>query len=138
LESDRIWPPIGYDRDHPFVKALVEVLTRLSDDAYYAVEDFVCFVVEDDKLAAINVPFKRHYPATQSDLIVRVDTIVIFHPALKYSNKALVGLIAHELAHSIIDYPDYQSDEQGADSLARRWGFDEELDILKMEQQHFD
>ena len=136
LESDRIWPPlIGPDRSHPFVKALVDVLTRLPDDAYEAVEEFVYFVVEHPGFTAVNVPFKRSYPSLKGGVTIRFDTIVIFHTALKYSLKALVGLIVHELAHSFVDNPDYQSDEQGADSQAMRWGFDKELDMLKMEQQ---
>ena len=49
-----------------------------------------------------------------------------------------MGLIAHELAHSIAELPDYQSDEQEADSQAGCWGFDEELAMLKVEQQNSD
>ena len=100
----------------------MDVLTRLPDDAYEVVSDYVYFVVEDPRIEAINVPFKQIYPSLEGDLTVRIDTIVFFHPTLQYSNKALVGLIAHELAHSIVNHSDYQSDEKGADSQARHWG----------------
>lgn len=114
------------------------MLTRLPDDAYEVVSDYVCFVVEDSRITATNVPFKQIYPPLGGDLTVRVDTIVFFHPALQYSTKALVGLIAHELVHSIAELPVYQSDEQEADSQAGCWGFDEELAMLKVEQQNSD
>ncbi len=42
-----------------------------------------------------------------------------------------MGLIAHELAHSFVSNPEYQSDEQEADLQAQRWGFEEELDIME-------
>jgi hypothetical protein len=136
LEADRIWPPgiIASKRSQPFVRALVEVLTRLPDDAYYAVEEFVSFVVEDPRIAAVNVPFTRSC-SLESSLTIRFDTIVIFHRALDLSHKALVGLVAHELAHSFVSHPDYKSDEQGADSQALYWGFDEELEALRVEMQ---
>lgn len=116
LTGDRIWPPfVGYDHNHPFVKALVEVLTRLPDEDYDAVEEFVYFVVETREILAINVPLKMGYPSVESNSTIRFETIVIFHSALKFPHKALIGLIAHEVAHSFVDIPDHKRNEQETD-----------------------
>ena len=136
LENDRIWPPfLGANRGHPFVKALVEVLRRLPDEAYDTVSDIACFVVEDPRITACNVPFNRNYPPASNGINVRFDTIVIFHAALVYSHNALIGLLAHELAHSLISGPDFITDEKSADSLAIQWGFSKELEFFKAERQ---
>ena len=123
LANDRIWPP-GIAPNH-FVKALVEVLKRLSDDAYDTVSERVSFVIEDPRILAVNVPFKRIYPACPSEFEIRFDTIVIFHQALEYPRSALVGLLAHELAHSFVSNgQDYEADEAETSSLVIDWGFD--------------
>ena len=135
LEGDKIWPPfIAPNRNHPFVKALVEVLERLPDDAHDKVAHQTSFVVEDHQVLATNVPFDRCYPPIQSELRVRFDIIVIFHAALDNSHKALVGLIAHELAHSFVTQSNYRTDETETDLQAIRWGFAEELEALKVER----
>lgn len=135
LESDRIWPPISTNRGHSFIKALVEVLTRLPDEAYDLVSAKVSFVVEDGQFLAINVPLDRFYPPNPNGLTVSFHTIVVFHQALAYPHAALVGLLVHELAHSFESKEDYKADEEAADALALRWGFGREFEALKAEQQ---
>lgn len=136
LENDRIWPPlIAFKPEHPFVKALLEVLTRLPVEAYYVVSKKVSFVVEDARITALNVPFNRSYPSNPNGLTVSFDTIVVFHQALAFPHAALVGLLAHELAHSFQSEPDYKTDEATTDALVLRWGFDRELEALRVEQQ---
>jgi hypothetical protein len=133
LGSDRIWPPfIASNLNHPFIKALVEVLERLPADAYDEVSGRILFVVEDPQILATNVPFERLYPPFKRVLRVRFDTIVIFHAALDFSHKALVGLIAHELAHSFVTQSDYKADEKETDLQTVRWGFAEELEALQV------
>ena len=135
LENDRIWPPfIASNRNYPFIKAFVEVLERLPEDDYDKVANQTSFVVEDSQVLATNVPFDRCYPQGQIELRVRFDVIVIFHAALDNSHKALVGLIAHELAHSFVSPSDYRTDENEADLQALRWGFAEELKALRVER----
>ncbi|MFC1762228.1 hypothetical protein ACFL6U_09110 [Planctomycetota bacterium] len=103
LENDRIWPLfIVSNHQHPFIQALVEVLMRLPDKVYDVVSRKVSFVVEDDQDLAVNVSFSRSYPPTSKKLTVSFDTIVIFHQPLTWPHTALVGLLAHELAHSIV------------------------------------
>jgi hypothetical protein len=136
IESDRIWPPfIAHDLSHPFMKALLEVLTRLPDDEYYIVESYVSFIVEVKEIMAANAPFVRTYFPGPGKIEVRFDTIVFFHTALGYSHKALVAIIAHELAHSIESHPDYKTDEQMADLMVHSWGFQEELESLRIETE---
>lgn len=79
LKNDRIWPRSCAPTN--FVKALVEVLERLPEDAYDEVENFVSFVVELPPFTAINVPFNRAYPPSPSVREIRFDTIVVFHAA---------------------------------------------------------
>lgn len=51
IGNDRIWPPyIPANPNHPFMKALIEVLKRLPEDDYAQVAAQVTFVVEDLKI----------------------------------------------------------------------------------------
>ena len=136
LESDRIWPPqISSKRGHPFIKALIEVLRRLPNDIYEEVSEVIWFVIEDSQIMAMNVPFRRVYPSSCSALEVRFDTIVIFHQALACPHNALIGLLAHELAHSIVSLREHKENEQAADDLVVQWGFSKELEASEAEQQ---
>jgi hypothetical protein len=136
LENDRIWPPnIASNRGHPFIKALVEVLIRLPNHIYEEVAEMVSFVVEDPQFMATNVPFNRVHPSSSNSLNVRFDTIVIFHQALACPHNALMGLLAHELAHSFSNQSNYKNDEAMADKLVVQWDFGKELEALKIERQ---
>lgn len=135
IENDRIWPPfVASQRGHPFVIALIAVLERLPEDVYDVVDAIVSFVVADPQIAAVNVPFERIYPPAPKGIKVRFDTLIFFESALSFPQKALMGLIAHELAHSLQSMPDYEADERGADALVVRWGFEEELEALRKAQ----
>lgn len=136
LENDRIWPPsIGAQRNHPFITALIEVLKRLPEDVYDVVEGVASFVVADPHIAAVNVPFERVYPPAPKGIKLRFDSIVFFESALSFPRKALLGLIAHELAHSLQSIPDYEADEREADALVVHWGFRDELQALRDAQK---
>jgi hypothetical protein len=138
LESDRIWPPfIAPNHSHPFIKALVEVLMRLPDHIYEVVEERIMFVVEDPRIVATNAPFNRVYLPSPKDIDIHVqfDTIVIFHHALTYPHNALMGLLAHELAHSIVSLPEHKENEAAADDLVVQWGFSKEFEALEAERQ---
>lgn len=72
----------------------------------------------------------------RKELQVRFDTVVVFHLALDYPHKALMGLKARELAHSFVDNKlDYKTNEQKTDLQARRWGFEKELEALQEEKE---
>jgi hypothetical protein len=147
FESDRIWPPtITSNSSHPFNKAFQDVLIRLPEQDYNKIVSHMRFVVEDPRILAINVPFNHRVSlkllessktqlSLPETLDIRVDTIVFFHSAMEFSHKALVGLIAHEIAHSFVNKPDYRSDEQAADAQSRKWGFQEEMEALQVEIQ---
>src|SRR4051812_9436340 len=118
LQTDRIWPAsVASNRDHVFVRALIEVLTRLPNDAYDVVERSVGFCVAEPHIIAFNVPFERRYPSAPNGLTVRFETIVFFERTLSFPFEAFVGLIAHELAHSLQSFRDYETDEGEADCL---------------------
>jgi hypothetical protein len=134
LKSDRIWPPgFGADLGHPYIKALVEVLERLSDDIYDEVDLRLLFVFELPPIVAINCPFARPYPPMKNCFTVRLDTVIIFHSAINLSNKALIGLFAHEIAHTFVEEREHYQNEEATNKLAYSWGFQEELDLLEKE-----
>jgi len=136
LESDRIWPQtVSFNHRHPFMKALINVLECLPGDVYDTVSSILSFVVEDNNFTALNVPFSRFYPSPPKGLKVRIDTIVVFHPALEYPHDALVGLLAHEIAHSFVDLADHVSNEEATDTMVEKWGFGKQLKALRAEQK---
>lgn len=131
LDTDRVYPPGLMPAS--FKEALVEVLQRLPDEAYDEISSRVSLVVETPDITAVNVPFSRVYPLLSGKLEVRFDTIVVFHQAQSLPHNALVGLLAHEFAHSFVSGKDYKSDEEATNALARQWGFNKELDLLEVE-----
>jgi len=60
------------------------------------------------------------------------DTIVFFRKCLDFAQEAMIGLIAHEIAHSFVRGRDNPEDETFADDKARQWGFGEELNCLAL------
>ena len=126
LSVDHIWPPtVQANPSHPIVKAIKEVLLRLPEDEFYEVESYVQVIIEDQESLAFNVSFNRP--------IERLDTIVIYERSFKMSHKALVGLLAHELAHTFVDEKEHFKNEAAVNELARSWGFTEEIKILDRE-----
>ena len=130
VESDRMWPPTAPIKDR-FVPVFCEVLSRLPADVFRRVEDETSIILEmhDLQMLAINVPGPHCAPSGRCP-----NTIVFFHPCWELSSKALVGLVAHEVAHSFVAGEDYQSDETHANQQAMDWGFGEELRLLRKEK----
>jgi len=134
LERDGIWPPtVSPERDR-FCEALREVLSRLPQEAFDKVDDKVRFLLDDPslKMLAVNAP-----PPPSSDLSGRlgIDTIVFFRLCLDLTPKALIGLIAHEIAHSFVCGKDYLEDKILAEKQAPKWGFGPELACLESEKE---
>jgi hypothetical protein len=138
VESDRIWPPVA-DSSIMFLPALCEVLSRLPHEVFYSIEEQLGIALELPKaeMLAVNVPAKDFiHPQTKKKTKVGTDLIVFFHPSWKLSREALVGLIAHEIAHSYVEGKDYTHDEALADATVREWGFSKELQALEIERVH--
>jgi hypothetical protein len=133
LERDGIWPPTVSLERNRFCEALREVLSRLPQEAFDKVDDKVRFLLDDPslKMLAVNAP-----PPPCSDLSGRlgIDTIIFFRICMDLAPKALVGLIAHEIAHSFVCGKDYLEDEVLAKKQAPKWGFGPELACLKSEK----
>ncbi|MFN0017414.1 MAG: hypothetical protein ACKVP0_04085 [Pirellulaceae bacterium] len=135
--SDRFWPPTSGAKD-AFVPALCEVLARLPEKAFEFVESQISFVLEDPTLdaLAVNVPlpevedFGRPGGANETSCL-----IVFYRSAWKLSTNGLIGLIAHELAHSFVGGKDYEEDEAKTDDKAHEWGFEQELLCLENEKR---
>lgn len=139
LESDRIWPPtVWADRNHPFMVALREILERLPDEIIYEL-DTIQYIVESLDMIGVSVPFEQRVPILTGgpdEVRFRLDTIVIFEKAFQYSPKALIGLLAHEVAHCFVDGSGgHKEEETSADETAISWGFSDEIQQLKSEMR---
>ena len=129
LGSDRIWPPGA--ATETFKAALVEVLSRLPDDAYDHVDNSISFVVAHPNVWGVNVPIRYSCSPSPTAYQLNFDTVVLFESGLALPARALVGLLAHELAHSFVSGADYASDEIATDAIAESWGFGAELQALE-------
>ena len=132
VESDRIWPVIPSPARQKFKAALREVLSRLPQEVFYQVESEIGFVLEDPTLdlLAVSVPAPR-----SADGKLGIDTIVFFRTCLKFAPEAMIGLFAHEIAHSFVGGRDDPENEALADVKAREWGFGEELNCLAVARE---
>jgi hypothetical protein len=141
MQSDRIWPALlNTPSRKRFNTALVTVLHRLPDDAFDQVYDDVWFVVQEPTYRALNVPYSRILPASQYEREFKIHQVVIFNTTFDLSDEAIVGIIAHELAHSIVEYPDHFQNESAADGLVKTWGFERQLGELvtnRRKEAHF-
>lgn len=135
IGNDRIWPILPHT--HPFMKGLIEVLESLPDEDFDEICRSVMFVIEEYKMLAVNAPFERKYPVIDGikHISVKLDTIIFFQQSMELSERALVGLIAHELAHSIVKLKFQDENEEAADRLVKDWGFAEELEELHLEKE---
>lgn len=135
LETDRIWPPaVGSKTRRRFERALTETLKRLPDKVFDCVYDDTCYVIHDVCALAMNVPLKITIPASKKGASIQRNQIVFFPEAFRLSDKALIGLIAHEIAHSLVEKDNHIENEKAADSLASKWGFSEELKEKDLEK----
>lgn len=119
------------DNDPVFL-AILEVMKRLPEEDFYKACYAIDFVIQMDAFRAINVPvFSGEempvQPNPQSQK--RRDLIVIFkNPEL--SHRELLGLVAHEIAHSFVKGRDDDDNEKVANDQVRKWGFGDELDAM--------
>ncbi len=117
---DRVWP-IYHEE---VCAALDEVLRRLDDDTFEFIDDTVSVAIQLNDAWAFNLP---RSPVNQ-------DVVIVNYRALQLSHKQLVGLLAHELCHSLVHGMDDSRDEEAANQKARELGFGLELDELN--QRH--
>jgi hypothetical protein len=136
LEGDSIQPPSWRCASRPFVGPLIEVLRRLPDEVFDDnVEHQITFIVDVDDYYAVNVSLDEMVPTSQQrSYTVKKQVIVLYQSCWALSSMSLTGLIAHEIAHSIIELPDHHANEKAADDLVREWGFEAELASLEEEK----
>ena len=123
VESDQIWPLIWTPARHKFSAAFREVFSRLPEEVFDQVEE-ISFVLEDPEIDY----FAANVPAPPS----AADTIVFFRKCLNFAPEAMIGLIAHEIAHSFVRGRDNAEDEALVNDKAREWGFGDELNRLAL------
>ena len=142
VESEKIWPPGCYARGL-FIPPLREVLMRLPEQVFEFFEEHISFVLDCPKVKAwaMNVPNLMYngigYTDDRSEAASTPSTpasIVFMRSAWELPHAAMVGLIAHELAHSFVNGSDYSEDEALANEMARSWGFAEKLLALENEK----
>jgi hypothetical protein len=115
-------------------RALTEVLCRLPDEA----ADFILCnsdIVVIDGSSSAAWSRRLDCPAYNEPHERRVHIVVLRKRLRDMPYKAVVGEVAHELAHVFAGH-DVKSDEscqEEADRLARDWGFGDEIDALKRE-----
>ena len=132
LGQDRVWPPgVVSDNRRRFLRALIHVLQRLPRSTFNYVTDHVSFVVQDPEFFALSVPFRRSVPPSREEREVHMEQVTVFYAAFSLTDEALVGLVAHEIAHCMVSADDYAEDEQAADNLVGDWGFSAELAMLR-------
>lgn len=131
LQGDRVWPPnwIAYESGQRFGKALREVFRRLEDDDFDKATN-LWFVLDNGFALALNVPQNIAVLATSLPFTYSCDTIYLTNRAWQLNDTALVGLLAHEIAHSFVERQSHSENEEAADALVRKWGFRDELDAI--------
>ncbi len=136
LTSGHIWSPtVEATPNHPFVKALRAVLLRLPEEVFCEIEYCVQFIVEAHEAFAFNVPFEREYLGEGENPKFRLDTIVVYERSFRLSHEAFVALLAHEIAHSVVQKGNHSENEDAADKIVISWGFGKELAKLCKEKQ---
>ena len=132
LERDGIWPLTASPERNRFCAALREVLCRLPQEAFDRVDSGVRFLLDDPslKMLAINAPAPPNQGQSGRP---GIDTIVFFRSCMDLTPKAMMGVIAREIAHSFVCGKDYSEDHVLAESKALAWGFAAEVDCLKSE-----
>jgi hypothetical protein len=146
-------------RSRRITTAVKRVLRRLPGSVRLTVEDFLDRVVavkewemlgfsDFDRSCAITGPLYRNLgpmgqPGTDYGCQVRFNLPIV----RLFSDRALIGIVAHEFAHIHIAATrlgagwheamkrDEAANELAADRLARRWGFDQEIARMHHERK---
>lgn len=139
LSSGHVWPPtVEAAPNHPFMKALRDVLLRLPEEVFCEIEDCVQFIVEAHEVLAFSVPFQKIYPGNCTNPKFRLDTVVIYQRCFRFSHEVLVAVLAHEIAHSVVEMSNHSENEAAADKLVVSWGFGKELAKFHEEKKQWD
>ena len=127
LESESVYTP-SLKVNEPFYSVIEEVLKRLPDEIFYIVEKKIMFRIESSPKCTIRYHFKKSIPQNFNIFPHKIDiyTIILLPPCLKLSREALIGVIANEIAHSVL--ADYLGSE---DDLTEAWGFSAEIAAMK-------
>ncbi len=133
-DSDSIMPRISSAGRIKLDKALTEVLSRLPQNDFDTVVSKIVFVFDDPDFNVYGLNAAAP-TSPDNDLPRGVDTIVFFRLALTLSPKSLIGVIAHEIAHSFVSGTYNQEDEDLVDAKVREWGFKREQDALKVQSK---
>ncbi len=135
MSVGHVWPfTVEVNPNHPFMKALRAVLLRLPEKVFCEIEQNVQFIVEADKVFAFSVPFEQVYPGEVKNPKLRLDTVVVYERCFRFSQEAFVALLAHEIAHSVVEKRKHFENEDAADEIVISWGFGKELAKLHEEK----
>lgn len=113
---------------------LSQVYKRLPEEVQEDVRARICFAFQDPVLNAINIPIQGFVTGKTGAMVpYRKDLIVVFSKSFALSDSSLMGLLAHEIAHSLIELSDNDQNEAAADAKVKEWGFVAELLSLQSE-----
>ena len=113
-----------------------EFLVRLPEEAFHVLIDETNFYFEDPTLQAVGVNVRnRCIREPSSGKEFECFTIIIFKAAYYFDDEAIIGLIAHEFAHSFVDDPDHSENERLTNLKLAEWGYDSFYKSLMDEYQ---
>ncbi|NDK16029.1 MAG: hypothetical protein GW911_28700 [Armatimonadetes bacterium] len=140
LESERCYP-VGAERlEGPLAEAARSALCRLPGEVFEHVETEMYFVAVGDESLAEHVNVCLVVGRSEK-LQRRLLSVVVVAPVWReMPQRALVGLLAHEIAHGCIEgrLRLALEHEKQAEELAAEWGFGVELAaLLEYRQQRW-
>ena len=133
LQGESIYTPSSKLKN-PFYNVIIEVLERLPDEIFDIVEKNIRFILESSPMWTMNFHFKKSCPQTLRIFPrkIEISTIILFHSCLELNRKALIGVIANEIAHCVlVYYPTRHMLGKTKKDLTKAWGFAIEIEEMK-------
>ena len=108
-----------------YLEPMQELLVRLPENAFDALTDQTNFYFEDPRINTLGVSVQNHrFRRSEVGKEEACFTVIIFKAAANLSSEAVIGLLAHEFAHSFVTVFDDSENERLTNEKLREWGFD--------------
>ena len=76
-------------------------------------------------------------PGTVKNPRFHLYTIVVYERCFRLSREAFVALLAHEIAHSVVEKNNHHENEAAVDKTIISWGFEKELAKFHKEREKY-
>ena len=120
-------------------KLLKRFAERMPKEALHKLihKPFQVMEVESARVEDIGCPLGLTCPYGEKKPLRKL-VLLDHHYLSEFSEKAVIGVLAHEFAHVALDQPflppeEAERNEKEADELATKWGFAEEIKLLQKE-----